>query len=686
MTESRYIIYIDVFSDPPEPMRLYIDGRSQREGNVLNRELSKSLLDLNWSNFWNRVPMLNNVHGVRKVVRVEGSEFGKRLFKAIAGYLATDIGKEEEYGFVCDADENVELPLKTINIPLDERERRFETLCKKHNFNQIASLTVNIEGPGSNELAQKLCEYFKDRHLFSINFVVGAINADLDIILDSTDDLEARNAKSSKSAKMLFAVDPELPDGILNPRGARDAGLMITNDCLIWYFKDEENLLPVLKTYIEYYLIREFVRLCREFGKAKIGELDPDEIKEWLTISRSSPCSYAVLPECATVECETNITIGGIGPCGPKDLPTINIGEETFCGGGRHTYTPTQVRTEKVSVVPAEYDHIFIQPRNGVMNVAKGIETIIRVDNHCLTTDMSILVLGDLAPDINLVPENGELVFEVCAENRYERYNDGITLKDADDWQWVLSPADGAQVERIGKELLFHPKQPGEWKLRVFWPDAAKDDDHDMALPVPWTPKRNLCREITIQALQLASSLRVEVDPIPAKGHPPLEIDYGKDITTIKCFPYDAVIISAQLEGKAPGKIWDNGIKIDSPNYGSQPVVPNKRKKTTFTQVGDKEFTISNLDGRLAKRFAVIVKPNHSEKTKNLMVSLSILSIITAYATYGINWLNILIYLAPVGVAVFHFTHRLPMYRKLIQCLSVVAVFIILRALWHEVS
>ena len=670
---SHYHLYLDELHRPEElpSSKLFMNGEWHAE-NDIDIELAKPLLQQNWENVWHR-KLRSSSANEEKQLHVCGSRFGQLFFEAIA---------RTQNDFKCSED-NSSAPLVLLNISLSERVGRFAVLCEKHNFVKTLSFVVNIKCmQDATALAQELSSAFRDDGILPVRFAVDEVASDLTLHV-ATSLREA--VELGKDADLVFILD-------------KNAASIKADNCLmpsvgryIWAFNTVDAFKNVVTAYIENTLIAPaFMKLHFTFGEEKFGELAPDEIKEWLTLSRNRPFSYAMVPSNGVVENPFWIELGSVGSS-IGDAPALLLSDdcdslcESYRDSGRMTFTPSRVgtyharwesRNDRQCIIVSVMD-------GGGPDIHADGDASIKIENHGLSTFVKLQDGRGQSYSRYTIPIDWIFDLDVVAKNEYDS---SLIPKDADEWQWEILGAEGAVVERHGSRLTFRPTRAGDWRLRVFWPDQTNDTNSSAKDEiVVWKPVRNLQATVNMSVLNRAEAIRVKIEPIPKKGHPSFEVKYMPDRIYAECFPGDGFAMSAWLEGKEP--LWNRTVRVEGLTGIESWDDKDKVFKRGFGKPGKKEFKVMSIDDsdNLVRCVEINYKVNHSDTTRGWMIPCMILAVLSAFCSYGLNWFNFILYVSPMCVAGIHFKLKLPMYRRLMGIMLVIAALLFLHALWQEV-
>ena len=327
-----------------------------------------------------------------------------------------------------------------------------------------------------------------------------------------------------------------------------------------------------------------------------------------------------------------------------------------------------------------DYECVII--KNSHIENLSRVATI-DVKNHCLTTRMDVVPVGASYGEKIRIPVDRPIALDVIAKNQYEAT---LTPSDAKDWKYELSKdgEDSVSVERKEMRLTFVSRQAGSWNLHVFWPYANADGSPSDSEVISWKPQRDvLSKNLEINVIGRANSICVKVAPVGK--NPSFEVQYMPDKICFECYPGDVFSLSAWLEGE--GDLWNRSVKVE----GLGDIAPwddrDKVIERGFRSTGVKKFVVKSADASedLVRYIEVNVKVNYSDLSRKWMIGCFALSALVFLCTYGLNWFNFLVYMAPVAVAGTHFKCKFPAYRHLIGGLLAIDLFFVVRALWQEV-
>lgn len=644
-------------------------GEGSIEGEDIQSELKKPVECISWC-VWSYFLISDEI---TKRLHVCGSEFGQTFFEAIARYLNVT----RKPSFCCLSGDDNGATRRLLNISLKERLERFSVLCRKYKFDDIVHVSVNVIGNiDIDSHIQSVSESLLGQNICSVHFGSNKGKADLTFVIADSYDVAVEKLCTERD-KFLFVVNPAFEtDNVLTPDPVKSSAR-------IWMFNNYDSLKNVLRAYVESAVIAPaLVNLCHKFLKYKFLEMSLEHQVELLTLSRRYPFSYALIPDSAMVETPVRLDMGHIGIVEKPILSVISacnkkIGE--FQKDGSVCFVPEEIGEFHVEWNSRTSNECIIISESGC---ADGTSASIFVRNHCQTTKMDVVPVGEAYGERLRIPLGRAVVFNVVARNKYDS---SLVPNDAKNWKWELK-GDGASVLQDDMSLRFMSRQTGSWTMRVFWPRDNTNVSPKIEALVPWNPERdNLSKTLKIDVVGRADKVCVKILPVVGRPTFSSEVKYTDEKIYFECYPGEVFALSAWLEGEK--ELWNRHVKVE----GLGDIEPwddkNHVIERGFRSIGIKKFSVMSADDteNLVRYIEVNVKTNYSELVRKWMIGCFAVSSIVFLCSYGLNWFNFLVYMMPVGIGVIHFKYRFHKYRRLMGLLCAIDIFFVLWAFCQEV-
>ena len=715
MSVSRYRLYLSDYVDDGQRSQgcLYLGDRDETPDFVSRKLLASSqIFEKTWGMLF--APKQN----VDVEMRVYGSEFAKRFFKAYGNKRIRDVGGMREGA-------NVRLPFKYVEDDgaggqrriddrgLGERLSCLKDMMEKHGAKVTlpsnVCLRINGAVEGIEEIVAKLnaqAEYMGILPVvYAVQRVDGAVSGVSDpetfriSVVSSCDEKGVKWTSLNPSENVIFRLDLDAPENdVLDPRQHADDGLL--HYC--WKFNEIDALVGTIKLYVESHVLSpKLTQVCNLMLAECNGGMDVPSLCTVLGCCRVFPFAVLEAPTSGVVEDDVVFKFRGFG-ASAEDLPApgfqdaenvkrwVDTVSDPRCPVVLYSFRLDHVGSVVCSIPRKEkglgaprgwWSDVFVARVGDAVRLVRP-ETInaseltseFQIRNHNLTTGFKISLNGryDFTDGAGYCGAKDENYIEVIPENCYggcEKPN------DADAWNYEIEDDKGCvhsetRFENGQKLIKFVAPQRCTIKVTVARPDG------------------NLIKTVAIHALGRAERIECEIkgDSDDLGGKPRIVKD-AKGNIEVECFCGQTLTLYAKSIGSGD-ELWDASIEIPELNVRSYNEDPVIERKLSFKSAGYHNFTIRSRNEKagLSCRVTILVKKDRSKLARSVMCGAVAIAGLHFFLIYGISWWMTFVYMVPIATFVLHFKKSYPHFRLLMRVLVALDVLMFVWSAIQEVS